>query len=123
MDSAIITLKIELEALKKERDAASVERAAAVRKALEGKQAEADALEKEWRAEKERLEKIKRARYGHVLDSVRCCMVPYLYIICCLFSLLFLSIFALGSLPAVLQTVSVMQWCDRFPSSPFHSVR
>lgn len=60
----MLTLKIELEALKKERDAASKERADAIRKTLEEKQAEAERLEKEWRSEKDRLEKTKRARYA-----------------------------------------------------------
>lgn len=69
MDSQIITLKIELEALKKERDAASRERADNVRKTLQEKQSEASKLEAEWKAEKDRLEKVKRARY-HVWASL-----------------------------------------------------
>ena len=52
LDHAIITLKIELEALKKETDASSRERYSKVKVDLEQKEAEAKKLEEVWMREK-----------------------------------------------------------------------
>ena len=59
LDRQIITLKIELEALSKEKDSESRARCKAAKKELEDKQEESKKLTERWQEEKERLEKIK----------------------------------------------------------------
>ncbi|KJE89389.1 endopeptidase ATP-binding subunit clpB [Capsaspora owczarzaki ATCC 30864] len=69
LDHSIITLKIELEALKKETDDSSRERFSKVKKELEDKEAEAKRLEEAWKLEKSRLEDQTKARAQ--LDAAR----------------------------------------------------
>ena len=60
MERQLITLKIELEALKKEKDKYSLERREQVEKKIRETQDEVDRLTKIWLQEKERLNKIKK---------------------------------------------------------------
>lgn len=69
LDHAIVTLKIEIEALKKETDPGSKERYAKVKEELDNKVKEAERLESLWKKEKERLENLKRIRAR--IDSLR----------------------------------------------------
>eukprot|EP00123_Amoebidium_parasiticum_P013065 comp21743_c0_seq1/m.30786 comp21743_c0_seq1/g.30786 ORF comp21743_c0_seq1/g.30786 comp21743_c0_seq1/m.30786 type:complete len:759 (-) comp21743_c0_seq1:399-2675(-) len=62
LDSSIITKKIELEALKKERDEASRERMKVVEEALGDLQKQAEHLERDWLAQKDKLQRNKQAR-------------------------------------------------------------
>lgn len=52
LEHAILTLKIELEALKKEKDPASVERREKIQKEIATRELEADGLRKIWQEEK-----------------------------------------------------------------------
>jgi ATP-dependent Clp protease ATP-binding subunit ClpB len=62
LDRAILTLKIELEALSKERDPSSVQRREAVQRTLVDREKEAAALNARWQEERVRLETIKRLK-------------------------------------------------------------
>ena len=62
LERAILTLKIELEALSKERDPSSVQRREAVQRTLIDKEKEAAALNARWQEERVRLETIKRLK-------------------------------------------------------------
>eukprot|EP00126_Sphaerothecum_destruens_P005914 Sdes_comp19108_c0_seq1m9799 len=69
LDRSIVTLKIELEALKKEKDSASEQRRREIMADIDTKQKAASLLLKEWNQEKELLEKSKTARAR--LDQAR----------------------------------------------------
>lgn len=62
LDREIMTLQIELESLKNESDVFSVERRGKVEKDLEHKREEAERLTSIWKAERERLDKVKNLK-------------------------------------------------------------
>jgi len=62
LDRQIITLKIELEALRKETDAASAERREKVQRDIERIQAESDTLTRRWQEEREKLREVKKMK-------------------------------------------------------------
>eukprot|EP01122_Echinamoeba_exundans_P006778 TRINITY_DN1973_c0_g2_i3.p1 TRINITY_DN1973_c0_g2~~TRINITY_DN1973_c0_g2_i3.p1 ORF type:complete len:597 (+),score=98.68 TRINITY_DN1973_c0_g2_i3:755-2545(+) len=62
IDRQIITMKIELEALKKEKDVASAERRAKLEKELAEKQKKSEELTQQWRKEKNAVERVNKAQ-------------------------------------------------------------
>jgi ATP-dependent Clp protease ATP-binding subunit ClpB len=62
IDRSVITMKIEIEALKKEKDDASKERMKKLEKKLEERQKKSEELTKQWLTEKEVIEKEQRAQ-------------------------------------------------------------
>ena len=59
LDRAIMTMQIELESLKKETDAASVERRSKLTEDLKAKQQESERISEQWQEEKKKLNEIK----------------------------------------------------------------
>jgi ATP-dependent Clp protease ATP-binding subunit ClpB len=62
LDRAIITMQIELESLKKDSDAVSLERRRALEQDLRSKQQESRQLTEKWQEQKEKLEEIKQTK-------------------------------------------------------------
>jgi ATP-dependent Clp protease ATP-binding subunit ClpB len=62
LDREVVTLQIELESLKREKDELSVQRKEEVERSLEEKRRERSELEERWRRERERVERIKDAK-------------------------------------------------------------
>ncbi len=69
LDRDIVTLRIEMEALKKERDPASVARIATLKQTLQNKQHEIDTLSAHWQAERARRKKVATSKTK--LDALR----------------------------------------------------